>query len=84
MTIQEQFIGKTVSVRAPIGRDIIGRRNGSMVTIIGDCVLIGPNPFLGYALQVTIGRTPIELQSINQLTIVEPKLEMRFPKKNGI
>lgn len=74
---------KTVDkIRAAIIKDLIGKRvqvpcpardekgfiiEGRYVTIAGTCDWIGSNEVMGYALQATIDRMPLEVQRLEQI-----------------
>jgi hypothetical protein len=65
----KDFIGKRIIVRVPIGRDDSGKSNGKMTEVAGVCDYTGPNKVLGIPIIAVINRMPIELNSLNQITI---------------
>jgi hypothetical protein len=67
----QRFIGKRVTVTAPIGRDNAGRRNGSNVVVAGTCDSLGPNKHLEIPLQIVVDRMPITVNSVNQVQMVQ-------------
>ncbi len=67
--LSEQFLGKKVILSIPM-RDESGKESKRMTTTIGKCTYIGDNEILGWALQVTIDRTPYEVKHINDIELV--------------
>jgi hypothetical protein len=63
------LLGKRVLVPIP-SRDKQGKVDGGTTTAAGVCRYLGPNEFLGIALQITVDRTPIELQNVSQIKII--------------
>ena len=62
LKLQEQFLGKRISVENNEGR------------YIGTCQFIGPNKFFpSFELQVTIDRTPVTNVKIKSIYLVEDK-----------
>ena len=60
LKLQEQFLGKRISVENDKGR------------YIGTCQFIGPNEFFpSFGLQVTIDRTPITNVKIKSVHLVD-------------
>jgi hypothetical protein len=62
LKLQEQFLGKRISVENNEGR------------YIGTCQFIGPNKFFPlFELQVTIDRTPVTNVKIKSIYLMEDK-----------
>ena len=67
----QHIVGKKVRVKDCIEVDY-GSNHGKIKTdIIGTVYFIGANEFLGWPLQVTIDRTPIQLDSLKQIELIE-------------
>ena len=65
------LIGKKIKVKT-ILRDDRGRKVlGKYSFVEGICEYVGPNKHLGYELQITVGRMPIEINSINDIKLIE-------------
>lgn len=60
--MQFKYMGKTVRV-------IRATRKGG--TVVGPCMYIGPNEHINWPLQITVGRTPIKLRDLSQITLEE-------------
>lgn len=66
-----KYLNKKVSVDIP-SRDKYGKISTGKTTIVGICQLEPiPNPLLNIPLQTVINRMPIELNSLNDLKIME-------------
>jgi hypothetical protein len=67
----DHYIGKVVRLTIPEqkvkGLPLI---NGK-VRVQGYCSYLGPNPLLDWDLQVTIARMPIQIRSLDEVTIVK-------------
>lgn len=58
--------GSVVRVRPPFINDKVGIKD----PIVGELYFLGPNPYLGWELQVTIDRTPYQIKSLSQIELV--------------
>ena len=65
------LIGQRVRVKVPF-RDNFGKVvPNQFTTACGVCEFVGPNPRLGWELQITIGRMPVKVEHVNDIEIME-------------
>lgn len=71
----QKYLGKRVLVPFP-ERDNFGKLTGNKV-MIGGVVTVepGPNKLLGIPLQVCIDKTPVELNSLNDIILADNERE---------
>ena len=65
------LIGKRIRVPVP-KRDNFGKvMTGQFTKVSGVCQFVGPNPNLGWELQVTVNRMPIKVEHVNDIELME-------------
>jgi hypothetical protein len=75
--LEDQFLNKRISVPIP-ERDNKGKViPNKFQQCAGICQFIGPNPLLGWDLQVTVDGTPIQIRHINDIKIQEPTTRIK-------
>jgi hypothetical protein len=67
----DQYIGKIVRVTVPETKVKGLPITKNKVRVQGYCSYLGPNPPLDWDLQVTIARKPIQIKSLDEVTIVK-------------
>lgn len=68
-----EFIGKRVRVKNCIKPCY----SDSYRDVVGNCTFFGPNKELGWDLQITVDRTPLKINNINQVSL-EPEQTSLF------
>jgi hypothetical protein len=67
----QHIVGKRVRVKDCVEVNY-GTNHGKIkVDVIGEVTYIGSNKYLGWPLQITVGRTPLQLESLKQIELIE-------------
>lgn len=66
--MEEQFLDKVIIAKIK-ARDNTGKLTNKLIEVCGKCTFIGPNINLGWPLQVTIDRTPFEIEHITHIRL---------------
>lgn len=65
--MEKNLIGSRVKISPPFVNDKVGIKE----PIVGILEFIGPNKFLGWELQVTVNRMPLQIKSVSQIKILD-------------
>lgn len=69
LNLWNELVGKLVQTKLPLRDNNCKIIKGKYDTIVGPCNYIGPNEYLGYQLQITVGGMPIEVIHINDIVL---------------